>query len=148
VSQRVSIRPAGEGDRHAVLALLAGVDLPPDGIPGDLVGFSVAEIPEVGIIGVAGLEHYGRAVLLRSVAVKNGFQTQGVGHQLVTEALQRAEAGGAREVFLLTTNAQDYFTRFGFAVIPRSELPQAVFASAELRGACPDTAHVMRWVSA
>lgn len=144
MKREIAIRPAATGDRPAVLALLAAADLPPDGIPGDLGGFYVAEAPEEDVIGVAGLEHYGSAVLLRSVAVRDGFQGRGIGHQLVTVALQMAEANGAVEVFLLTTTAERYFTQFGFSTIARSELPEAVFASAELRGACPETARVMR----
>ena len=46
-------------------------------------------------------------------------------------------------VYLLTISAQNYFPRFGFKQITRAEIPESLNASAELRGACPDSAVVM-----
>jgi amino-acid N-acetyltransferase len=61
----------------------------------------------------------------------------------VEHILERAEKDGIEELFLLTTTAEDYFPRFGFTRTTRSAVPPAVKASAEFRGACPDTALVM-----
>jgi amino-acid N-acetyltransferase len=58
--------------------------------------------------------------------------------------VELARSGGARELYLLTTTAEGYFPRLGFERIARDELPAALAASEELRGACPASAVTMR----
>ncbi len=57
--------------------------------------------------------------------------------------LDRARAHGAGCVVLLTTTAAAFFTRFGFTVVTRDDVPAAVQTSAEFQGACPAGATVM-----
>lgn len=136
------LRPATPADLPSVLAVLADAELPPDGIAAPLAGFVVAE--QGGrIVGLAGLETYGTAGLLRSVAVRPDGRNGGTGRRLVERVLQDARAAGLRDVYLLTTSAADYFPRFGFAVIPRSAVPAAVQRSVEFRETCPASAVVM-----
>lgn len=136
-----AIRPATASDGPAVRALLERHGLPLDGVPDDLAGFVVAD-GEAGVLaGVAGLERYGDAALLRSVAVDAAGQ--GTGAALLARVLADAEAAGVRTVILLTTTAEAYFPRFGFARVDRAAVPDAVRASAEFRGACPASAAVM-----
>ena len=67
----VVLRPCGPEDLAEVLELLRGARLPVDGVSEGWPGFVVAE--SAGrIVGVAGLERYGRYGLLRSVAVSPG----------------------------------------------------------------------------
>lgn len=49
-----------------------------------------------------------------------------------------------RLVFLLTTTAEHYFPRFGFACVSRDSVADAVKASPEFKGACPASAIAMR----
>ncbi|HEU5170560.1 MAG TPA: hypothetical protein VFU46_08475, partial [Gemmatimonadales bacterium] len=63
-----ALRPAAPADYPAVAALLGASRLPLDGVPAALGGFVVAEADRK-IVGVAGVEAYGDAGLLRSVAV-------------------------------------------------------------------------------
>ena len=95
-------------------------------------------------MGCAGLEVYGALGLLRSVAVRASTRGAGVGSELVARITAAARAQGLRELFLLTTTAEHYFPRFGFACVGRESVPVAVQASAEFQGACPSTAIVMR----
>jgi len=138
----MKIRKATTRDLDAVEGLLSANDLPLDGVKENLSGFIVAE--EGGrIIGAVGLEKFGSIALLRSAVVSNEHRGSGVGRRLVEHILERAEKDGIEELFLLTTTAEDYFPRFGFTRTTRSTVPPAVKASAEFRGACPDTALVM-----
>ena len=57
------------------------------------------------------------------------------------EALARER--GIHTLFLLTTTAAPYFERFGFRRTTRDAIPSDVRASAELQGACPESAVVM-----
>jgi amino-acid N-acetyltransferase len=139
-----TIRPAVPGDFAAVVRLLEGADLPTAGLGPSLPDFLVAE--EGGhILGVVGLEVYGQSALLRSAVVVPESRGSGLGRTLVESLLDRAGARGVREIYLLTTTAERYFPRFGFAPIPRDAVAQAVRASEEFRGACPDSAIAMRW---
>ncbi len=136
------VRTAGPADLAQVLALLARAGLPTAGVPPALTGFLVAE--SAGrLVGVVGLEVYGRAALLRSAVVAPDARSIGVGAGLVKGLLDQARTEGIRDVYLLTTTADAWFPRFGFARISRDAVPSALHASEELRGACPDSAVVM-----
>lgn len=135
------IRPATPEDWSQITELLASYDLPPDGAQEHLHQFVVAEDGDGQIVGAAGLEVYGDAGLLRSVAVRE--RQRGLGARLVQAALDQANAQGIRQVALLTTTAADYFPRFGFRRVARADLPAALHASQEFQGACPDTAVAM-----
>jgi amino-acid N-acetyltransferase len=138
-----ALRPARAGDREAIDALLGRLALPTTGVHDWLDRFWVAEHAGA-IIGVAGVELYGDAALLRSVAVEPAWRGTGLGRALVERALDAARAAGAREAFLLTTTAEEYFPRIGFERIAREAVPEGVQASVEFRGACPASAAVMR----
>jgi amino-acid N-acetyltransferase len=137
------IRPAVPADADAVRALLRAAALPVDGIPDDLAHFLVAERGG-GVIGAIGLEPYGDAALLRSAVVHPDARGTGLGEALVRRLLVAARAARVRTLILLTTTADTWFPRFGFTRVTRDDVPAAVQASAEFRGACPASAVVMR----
>jgi amino-acid N-acetyltransferase len=138
----MKIRDATSSDFPAVEQLLLSSKLPVEGVSENFSGFLVAE-EEGTIAGAVGLERYGSAALLRSAVVSPANRGAGVGRQLVESLLQRARDNGIDQLYLLTTTAEKYFPRFGFARTTRAEVPETVRASAEFRGACPDTAVVM-----
>jgi amino-acid N-acetyltransferase len=141
-----TIRVATPGDFAGVVRLLEAADLPTAGLRPSLPDFLVAE--ESGrIVGAVGLEVYGDYGLLRSAVVDSEQRNSGLGSDLIESLLRRAETKGTREIYLLTTTAERFFPRFGFAAIDRVEVATPVRASEEFRGACPDTAIVMRRVS-
>lgn len=140
------IRPALAGDTPAVHRLLEDASLPLDGLPDDFGNqrdFLVADTGDA-VRGAIGLERYGDSALLRSAVVAPALRGTGLGAQLVHALLEHARATGIRELVLLTTTAEHWFPRFGFARITRAEVPEAMHASAELQGACPATAVVMK----
>jgi amino-acid N-acetyltransferase len=138
------IRKAEPGDLGAVLALLAEANLPADGAADHLHSFFVLD--DGGrIVACAGLELHGDAALLRSVVVAPDARGEGLGGAVLRRALYEAH-GRAGGVYALTTTAEGYLSRFGFARISRDALPVALFASRELAGACPDSAAVMKRV--
>jgi amino-acid N-acetyltransferase len=139
-----TVRSATAADLPAVLGLLERAGLPTDGVvAGALPEFVVAE-DEGKLVGAAGLEVYGESALLRSVAVEERWRGSGVGRALIDRALDRSKERGVHDIFLLTTTAEHYFPRFGFACIGRESVPRGVQASPEFQGACPSTAVVMR----
>jgi amino-acid N-acetyltransferase len=140
----LTLRSARAADLPHVVALLDRAGLPTEGVNADgLTNFVIAE-SEGKPIGVVGLEVYRDSALLRSAAVEEQWRGSGVGRALIDRALALSREQGIRDVFLLTTTAEDYFPRFGFACISRESVPEAVQVSAEFQGACPSTAVVMR----
>lgn len=139
----MKIRKARASDLPAVERLLAASELPLDGVRDHFADFIVAEDAE-RIEGAVGLEKYDSVALLRSAVVAAEHRGTGVGRQLVEQVLERAEEDGIDELYLLTTTAEEYFPRFGFTRTTRTAVPDELKSSAEFRGACPDTAVVMR----
>ena len=138
----MKIRNATGSDFPEVEKLLTASKLPVEGVRENFSSFLVAE--EAGTIaGAIGLEKYGSAALVRSAVVSPSSRGTGIGRQLVETVLERAEENGIDELYLLTTTAEKYFPRFGFTPTTRAAVPESVKASAEFRGACPDTAVVM-----
>ena len=138
----VLIRDAAEGDLKSVEMLLEANGLPIDGVSANFAKFIVA-VDGREIMGAIGLEEFGPYALLRSAVVAADVRHHGIGSQLVNRIISSARAGGVKELYLLTTTAEDYFPRFGFEYSTRDAVPTAVKQSAEFRGACPDTAAVM-----
>jgi amino-acid N-acetyltransferase len=135
------VRDATPADLASVDALIGDAGLPLVGLEAAAVVL-VAEIGDT-VLGAIALERYGdgdRPVfLLRSAVVAQSSRGQGIGTALTTAALQRADAAGS-PVALLTETADEFFPRFGFVLVERTDLPAELEASPELRGACPATA--------
>lgn len=138
----VTIRRAQASDLQAVERLLAAQNLPRAGVAEWLPHFWLAERDDE-IVGVAGVEVYGTSALLRSVAVDPAWRGTGLGRLLTDRALEEARAAGVDDVYLLTTTAERYFPRAGFACVARESVPGELAASAEFRGACPESAVLM-----
>jgi arsenite methyltransferase len=140
-----ALRPAVPADLAAVRALLERRGLPAEGIADHLgPAYAVAVDGDGAVVGVAGLETYGAAGLLRSLAVDAAWAGRGIGAALTTDRLAEAAARGLTEVYGLTTTAEDYFPRFGFEAVTREAVPEAVRGSGEFADLCPESAAVLR----
>jgi len=136
-------RRATPADLPLILSLLRQANLSVAGVEDHLAEFLVA-VEGDRIVGSAGLEVYGEAALLRSVAVAAPQRGRGLGARLVTAALARARHLGVREVALLTTSAAPFFRRFGFRDVDRQTLDPRLFASKALGEECCATAVGMK----
>jgi amino-acid N-acetyltransferase len=138
----IRIRTASDVDLEAVEVLLSASDLPIDGVAESFSNFLIAEDGD-RIAGAIGLERFGSVALLRSAVIAPNHRGSGIGRHLIETLLTRAVESGIEDMYLLTTTAEDYFSRFGFSRISRTAVPDELKASAEFQGACPDTATVM-----
>jgi amino-acid N-acetyltransferase len=137
------VRSARPDDLPAVLALLAEASLPTVGVAEAFEHFIVAE-QGASIIAAIGLEACGdRHALLRSAVVASEARGHGVGRALMARAIAAAESSGIDALYLLTTTAEAYFPKFGFARIEREEAPNAIQVTEEFASACPASAAVM-----
>jgi N-acetylglutamate synthase-like GNAT family acetyltransferase len=139
----VHIERACEAHGPSILQLLRNAGLPIDGLTEHLHTAFVAREGDA-IVGCAALEVYPEGALLRSVAVAPGLRGHGLGQQLTEAAITLAQSLGSPTVYLLTTTAESYFPRLGFARISREQVPASVQQSIEFRSACPASAVVMR----
>lgn len=113
------VRPAAEEDRDQVRKLLQDSGLVPGATGTD--GAVVAE--EGTVVGTAAADVSGDEAYLHSVAVDRGARGAGLGSLCVAAAVRRAAALGARRVFLLTEDADGFFSRLGFQALERGRLP-------------------------
>ena len=96
------------------------------------------------LVGAAAIELYGDAALLRSVVVVPDARGGGLGRAVVDAAEGLAAQRGAREAYLLTETAADWFRRLGYQAIGRDDVPGSVATSIEFTTACATTAVAMR----
>jgi N-acetylglutamate synthase-like GNAT family acetyltransferase len=130
----ISLTKASRSDLDELLALLAVVNLPAEGVVEHIGNFWIARNASNQLIGCAGLERYGRLGLLRSVAVSPGNQNTGLGSKITTALLDDAAKAGIEEVVLLTTTARDFFaSRFGFREANRESFDEQLARSPEWR---------------
>jgi amino-acid N-acetyltransferase len=146
VTEAVISRPrrAVPGDLSGARALLAAAGLPLAGVDRHFERFWAIDTTDGRPAGIAGTGRYGATWLLRSLAVDPAHQGRGLGSALLAAVVDEAGRHGAEAVYLLTTDAQHYFAARGFREVPRAAAPIALETSEELRGACPDTATLMR----
>ncbi|NNE45605.1 MAG: GNAT family N-acetyltransferase [Rhodothermales bacterium] len=139
----VTIEKAQRSDVARVNELLSAASLPVDGIEDVFDTLLVAKRGNV-LVGAAAIEIHGSQALLRSVVVASSEQSDGVGARLVRDAVESAASLGISEVVLLTTDASDYFKRFGFEAVSRESISGPVIESREFTTLCPSTATAMR----
>jgi amino-acid N-acetyltransferase len=136
---RFVLRPASQGDDPTLRALLESAKLPFDDVSSERQEFIVA-ISEGQVVGCVGLEMFGDAGLLRSLAVAERLRGAGLGRVLYNEIVARAKDKGLRRLFLLTTTAAPFFARRGFQNADRAEAPEAMTKSPQFASLCPSTA--------
>ena len=129
--------------KEATIALLSSEKLPASDLPATLKNFFVM-IENEELIGVIGLEIYGSYGLLRSLAVRPESRNQNIAGKLVEQIEKLALAEGLRAVLLLTETAPDYFSRKGYKIITRAEMPAEVQQSSEFSHVCPQSAIAMK----
>jgi amino-acid N-acetyltransferase len=135
--------PARPEDFDAIVRLLEAAALPhADLTPEHLAHFLVLRDGDA-IVGLVGMEVRGDAGLLRSLAVDAERRGGGLASRLVDALESRAHAAGIRTLYLLTTTADGFFARRGYAPADRASVPAAILATEEFRSICPSTAACM-----
>jgi len=95
------------------------------------------------LVGVVGLELYGQAGLLRSLAVEPKKQKSGLGKALVESAESEARRAGVTHLYLLTATAEGYFSQLGYHMVQRSEAPAAIASTSQFSSLCPSSSAFM-----
>jgi len=93
--------------------------------------------------GVVGIEPYGKAALMRSLAVVPSRRGAGVGTSLVAHIEQWALQQGIESLYLLTTTAESFFKQLGYNRTSREEAPLSIRNTKEFSGICPTSSVFM-----
>jgi amino-acid N-acetyltransferase len=136
---------ASSGDEPWIRQLLTISGLPHEDItPQHLRHFFV--IREKGeILGVIGLEIFGRLALLRSLAVDPGYRNRGFASQLINKAEEYAASLHIGRLYLLTMTVErmNFFAKRSYQKIERDSAPPEIQGTAEFQGLCPVTSFCM-----
>lgn len=95
------------------------------------------------LVGVVGLEPFGDVGLLRSLAVDTSERGTGLGSRLVERLEAMARDEGIGSLYLLTTTAEAFFQRRGYACVPRESAPAAIRGTSEFSSICPASSMFM-----
>ncbi|MBT8101400.1 MAG: GNAT family N-acetyltransferase [Gammaproteobacteria bacterium] len=138
---RFKIRPSTATDLPAAIALLRAADLPTE----DLTASHLALVAEgeAGVLGVIGLERCRDVGLLRSLVVSPLARGRGLGRSLEVALESTARERGVRELWLLTIDADAFFSSLNFRIRQRDTAPEAIRGSAEFLTLCPGDAVLM-----
>lgn len=132
-------RPA----REPAMRLLESAGLPTSDLSDSLLQDFFYSGPPAEPSGLVGLELLGEHALLRSLAVVPGLRSRGAGTALVDRAERHARSRGVRAIYLLTTTAEEFFARRGYARIDRAAAPDSIRTTREFADICPASSAFM-----
>ncbi len=135
-------RYGGAGCEPAIAELLIACDLPANDI-GDHIASVMTVHCDGQLVATVGFENLGDVGLLRSLAVTPAWRQRGIAGELYRRILGRARKAGVRELFALTTTAEEFFDRRGWRRVERSQVPEVIRATREYTSLCPASATVL-----
>lgn len=139
----INIRLAQPADYESVVSLLQSVGLPTEDLNPTLPDFLLA-FADDKLVGSAGVEINGTTGLLRSVAVSEDFRNYKIAGRLVNDLTKQARLKGVKELYLITTTADGYFEKQGYARVERENVPAEITQSQQFSSICPSTSVVMK----
>ena len=137
----LAIRPATAADLANSIALLEEAGLPVADLTADKLAFVAERNQE--FLGVICLEPFGEIAFLRSLVVSTKARGAGVGPALVTALEVACLAKGVEEMWLLTIDADGFFSKLAYALKDRADAPDAIRNTEEFSGLCPSDAILM-----
>lgn len=103
----------------------------------DKGGYIIIATVDTGVVGTVCLIPSGKTYEVSKMAVNPVYQGAGIGKKLMTAVLNKAEALGMKEVFLLTSSklgaANHLYTKIGFVEEPVSAKDQKLYQRADKR---------------
>lgn len=137
----VRLVPVTGSATEQVEVLLEEAGLPTDDL--DEAALSVAVGPGGRRVGCGGIQPLGDVGLLRSVVVHPERRGEGHGSVIVGALESAAREAGLDRLYLLTTDAADFFARLGYERVERDTVPPELKGSRQFADLCPSTATVM-----
>lgn len=146
IDKKIELRlqPATVHDLPLIQQWLEQNRLPYSDIPTVLdklfLGYAASEV-----VGIGGVENYGDYGLLRSLVIAEAFRGKGYGRVLCQALANQARMQGIQELYLLTTTADLFFEKNGFARVARQNAPDVLQQTSQFSQLCPSSAVCMRF---
>ena len=130
-------------DRPEIEAMLKMAGLTTEDLtPKMLADFLVARQDGV-LVGVIGLERHAKAGLIRSLVVDKSLRGTGLGKRLLFAKEVRARGRGIRQVYLLTTTAEEFFLAQDYRPLDRFDAPFGISHTQQFTTLCPASSTFM-----
>ena len=123
---------AAPGDKDRIRRLLSTCELPTLYIHKHLKSFIVAKAGKK-VIGVIGLEVYGRSALVRSLCVDPAYRGRGIARTLNAEILAYASRWKIDRLYIFTMSAEDFASKLGFHRIDKKQIPKSIRSTWQFR---------------
>jgi amino-acid N-acetyltransferase len=120
-------------DKHQIRRLLSECELPTLYIHRHLKSFMVAKRAKK-IVGVIGVEVYGRVGLLRSMCVDQAYRGQGIAKMLYAKILAYAQMRKISRLYVFTLYAEKFASKLGFHKIDKKRIPKGIRSTWQFRG--------------
>ena len=132
VQYPVTYSVANPTDKNQIRRLLSECGLPTLYIHRHLKSFMVAKAGKK-IVGVIGVEVYGRVGLLRSLCVERGYRGQGIAKMLNAKILAYAHKKKIERLYLFTWGAEKFVSKLGFRKIDKKRIPKSLRSTWQFR---------------
>jgi amino-acid N-acetyltransferase len=116
---------ANPNDKNQIRQLLSECGLSALYIHRHLKSFMVAKAGK-RIVGVIGVEAYGRAGLLRSLCVDKAYRGRGIAKMLTAKILAYAHMRKIDRLYLFTWDAERFVSKLGFHKIDKKRIPKSI----------------------
>jgi amino-acid N-acetyltransferase len=116
---------AHSDDKNQIRSLLSACELPILYVHRHLKSFMVAKADKK-IVGVVGIEVYGRTGLFRSLCVDEAYRGRGIA-RILNEKLQAyARLWKIDRLYLFTWHAEKFASKLGFRKIEKKRIPKTI----------------------
>lgn len=124
-SRPITYSFATPADKDQIRRLLSRCGLPTLYVHRHLKFFIVAKVARK-IVGVIGLEPYGRVALLRSLCVAPPYRGRGIAKMLNARIMVSAYIRGIDRLYMFTFDAAKFASKLGFHKIAKGRLPESI----------------------
>ena len=125
ITRPVTYSFANPTDKNQIRRLLSDCELPTLYVHRYLKSFMVARVGKK-IVGVVGVETYGRTGLFRSLCVDEAYRGRGIATKLNEKLLAYARTRKIGRLYLFTLYAHKFASKLGFRKIDRKQIPETI----------------------
>jgi amino-acid N-acetyltransferase len=116
---------ATPADKNQIRQVLSKCGLPTLYLHRHLRSFMVAKADK-RVVGVIGIEVYGRVGLLRSLCVEQAYRSKGIARMLNAGILAYAQMQKIDRLYLFTMSAEKFASKLGFRKIDKKRVPKSI----------------------
>ena len=127
---------ANPADKDQIRRLLSKCGLPTRYIHRHLKSFMVAKAGKK-IVGVIGMEVYGRMGLFRSLCVEETYRGRGIAKMLNEKLLSYSHMWKIDRLYLFTLYAEKFASKLGFQKIEKKRIPKSIRSTWQFRSLSP-----------